>query len=140
MVIARIPRVALRAALLSIVGGAASLAPALTGLEERPSVQPGGPRVIDVVASRFAFEPSTIEVAVGERVQLVMRSADGVHGLEIRKFRVNREIPRGGTPVTIEFIADTAGRFPIVCSEFCGDGHEEMTGTLVVRASDDQAP
>jgi cytochrome c oxidase subunit 2 len=101
--------------------------------------QPPEPRVIEITASRFAFEPSTIEVVVGERVQLVMTSADGVHGLEIKKFRVKTEIPRGGAPVTVDFTATAEGRFPILCSEFCGDGHEEMTGTLVVRASDDVA-
>jgi heme/copper-type cytochrome/quinol oxidase subunit 2 len=36
--------------------------------------------------------------------------------------------------VTIDFVASAAGTFPILCSEYCGDGHEDMTGTLVVRA------
>ena len=98
------------------------------------------PRVIEVTASRFAFEPSTIDVAVGERVRLVVKSADGVHGIEIEKFDVKKEIPRGGTPVIVEFTAGAAGRFPILCSEYCGDGHEEMTGTLVVRAAGDGQP
>lgn len=98
------------------------------------------PRVIEVTASRFAFEPATIEVAVGERVRLVMTSADGVHGLEIKRFDVKKEIPRGGAPVTVEFTASAAGRFPILCSEYCGNGHEEMTGTLVVVATDGERP
>jgi cytochrome c oxidase subunit 2 len=92
------------------------------------------PRAIDVVARRFAFEPAQIDVMVGERVRLLVRSADGVHGIEIKKFRVNKEIPRGGTVVTIEFTATEAGRFPIVCSEYCGDDHEAMTGMRVVQA------
>jgi cytochrome c oxidase subunit 2 len=92
------------------------------------------PREIEVVASRFAFEPSRIEVTEGERVRLLVRSADGVHGLEIKRFRVNRPVPRGGKPVTIEFTASTPGSYDILCSEYCGDGHEAMTGTLVVQA------
>ena len=60
----------------------------------------------------------------GERVRLVVKSADGVHGLEIKKFKVNKLIPRGGEPVTIDFVASAAGDFPILCSEDCGDGHE----------------
>ena len=60
------------------------------------------PREIEVVASRFAFEPAQIEVTEGERIRLLVRSADGVHGIEIKRFRVNRAIPRGGKPVTIE--------------------------------------
>jgi cytochrome c oxidase subunit 2 len=104
------------------------------------SAQSQEPRVIDVVAKRFAFEPSEVEVMVGERVRLAVRSADGVHGVEIKKFKVSKEIPRGTAPVMIEFTATEAGRFPIVCSEYCGDGHEDMKGTLVVKAQDAPAP
>ena len=97
-----------------------------------------GPREIEVVARRFAFEPARIEVAVGERVRLRVVSADGVHGLEIKKFKVKKEIPRGTTPVIIEFTASEAGEFPILCSEYCGDGHEDMQGQLVVLTRDVQ--
>jgi cytochrome c oxidase subunit 2 len=102
--------------------------------------QSQAPRVIEVIAKRFAFEPAEIEVTVGEKVTLAVRSADGVHGVEIKKVKVKKEIPRGTEPVMIEFTATEAGRFPIVCSEYCGDGHDDMKGTLVVKARESQAP
>ena len=92
------------------------------------------PRVIEVVAKRFSFEPAKIEVTEGEHVRLMVRSADGVHGVEIKKFRVNKLVPRGGKPVEIDFVASAPGTFEILCSEYCGDGHEAMGGTLVVQA------
>ena len=92
------------------------------------------PRVINVVAQRFTFEPSRIEVTEGERIKLVVTSGDGVHGVEIKKFKVTKKVPRGGDPVTIEFVAAAAGEFPIICSEYCGEGHEDMKGMLVVAA------
>ena len=92
------------------------------------------PREIPVVAKRFSFEPSRVEVTEGERVRLVVTSGDGVHGVEIKKFKVNKKVPRGGEKVTIDFVATAPGEYPIVCSEYCGDGHEEMKGTLVVTA------
>jgi cytochrome c oxidase subunit II len=95
------------------------------------------PKVIEVVAKRFEFEPSTIEVTEGDRVRLLVRSADGPHGVEIKQFKVKKGVPRakpGDSPVTIEFVASTAGTFPILCSEYCGTGHEDMKGTLVVQA------
>jgi cytochrome c oxidase subunit II len=95
------------------------------------------PKVIEVVAKRFEFEPSTIEVTEGDRVRLLVRSADGPHGVEIKQFKVKKGVPRakpGDSPVTIEFSASTAGTFPILCSEYCGKGHEDMKGTLVVQA------
>ncbi len=95
-------------------------------------VAASAPRVINVVATRFAFEPSRVEVTEGERVRLVLTSGDGVHGVEIKKFKVNKKIPRGGEPVTIEFVASAAGQYPILCSEYCGKDHESMKGLLVV--------
>lgn len=92
------------------------------------------PRVIEVVAKQFEFEPARIEVTDGERVRLQVKSADSVHGLQIKKFRVNTLIPRGGKPVSIDFVASGPGTYEIMCSEECGDGHESMKGSLVVVA------
>ena len=113
---------------------AAALRPAATGSQPAPPRQSAEPRVIDVLARRFAFEPALIEAAEGEHLRIVVRSGDGLHGFEIKKFKVSKEIPRGGDPVIIEFTPNEAGRFPIVCSLFCGDGHGDMKGELVVTA------
>ena len=107
----------------------------IAALGQQPS--PPEPKVFEVVARRFAFEPATIEVTEGDSVRLLVRSADGPHGVEIKAFKVKKAVPRakpGDSPVTIEFVAATAGEYPVLCSEYCGKGHEEMTGTLVVRA------
>ena len=101
---------------------------------------PAEPQVVNVIAKRFGFEPSTITVAVGQPVRLMVRSADGVHGIEIKKFKVSKDIPRGGEAVIINFTPTTAGEFPIMCSEYCGDGHDDMRGTLVVQALDAATP
>ena len=90
--------------------------------------------MIEVVASRFAFEPARIEVTEGEHIRLLVSSADGVHGVGIKKFRVEKTVPRCGEAVTIDFVASAAGEYPILCSEYCGKGHEEMTALLVVAA------
>jgi len=92
------------------------------------------PRTIEVVARKYAFEPDRIEVTEGDRVRLVVRSSDSVHGLQIKRFGMNKLVPRGGEPVTIDFTASRAGTFEILCSEFCGDGHDAMKGTLIVLA------
>jgi cytochrome c oxidase subunit 2 len=105
---------------------------------DRPSsAQTAEPRVVPIVARRFAFEPSPIEATVGERLRLVITSADGVHGIEIKKLKIKKEVPRGGEAVTIDFTAATEGSFPILCSEYCGNGHDDMTGMLIVRSVPD---
>jgi cytochrome c oxidase subunit 2 len=89
-------------------------------------------KTIDVVASQFKFEPATISVVQGDRVRLRVRSADRTHGIGIKAFRVNALIPKGEEVVTVEFVADRAGKFDITCSEHCGTGHRAMKGTLNV--------
>ena len=93
--------------------------------------------MFEIVAKRFSFEPATVEVIEGDTVRLLVRSADGPHGVEIKAFKVKKAVPRakeGDSPVTIEFVAKAAGEYPILCSEHCGNGHKDMTGTLIVRA------
>jgi len=89
-------------------------------------------RVVEVTAARFRFAPETIEVQEGEAVSLRLRSADGTHGIEIKGYGLKLKIPRGGTEVRLEFVADKPGRFDFVCSEYCGSGHRGMRGKLVV--------
>lgn len=91
-------------------------------------------KTIDVIASRFQFEPATITVAQGDNVRLRLHSADRTHGLAIKAFRVKALIPRAGGAVTVEFVADQAGTFDFICSEYCGTGHSAMKGRLVVLA------
>ena len=91
------------------------------------------PRVIDVKAKKYDFQPSTIEVQQGERVVLRVTSTDRLHGIGIKKFGVDREVPKGQT-VEVEFVASSAGTFEILCTEDCGKGHDDMVGTLVVKA------
>ena len=86
---------------------------------------------IQITASRFAFDPATIQVNAGEPVRLVIRSKDGVHGFSIPKLKIDVQVPKGGDPVTVEFTAPPAGRYEIACSEFCGSGHGQMKAALI---------
>ena len=123
------------AALLLPPAVASTSAPAQTRLRVSASAgQAAEPRTIEVLAKRYVFEPAVIEAVEGERLRILVKSGDGLHGFEIKKFKVSKEIPRGGEPVVIEFTASESGKFPILCSLFCGDGHDDMKGTLVVAA------
>lgn len=91
-----------------------------------------GRRSFEVTASRFQYEPDTLEVREGDSVRITLRSADGTHGFAIKEYKVKKAIPKGGAPVTVEFVADKAGTFTFACSEYCGSGHRQMKGRLVV--------
>jgi len=131
--------------LLPRLRSVSSLLPSVTAIIVLLATSPGfaqqaavsEPKVFEVVAKRFSFEPATIDVVEGDTVRLLVRSADGPHGVEIKAFKVKKAVPRakeGDPPVTIEFVAKAAGEYPILCSEYCGNGHKDMTGTLIVRA------
>ena len=90
---------------------------------------------IQIVASKFQFEPATIQVSAGEPVRLVIRSKDGTHGFAIPNLKIDERIPRSGEPVTVEFVAPAVGEYEIACSEFCGSGHGHMKASLVSSAA-----
>lgn len=104
------------------------------GAAGRQEAAPGTLKEFNVTARRFAFDPARIEVTEGDTVRLIVQSADGTHGFEIKKLKVKKEVPRGGEPVNVEFVASRPGTFEIACSEYCGKGHKGMKGLLVVFA------
>ncbi len=85
-----------------------------------------------VTATQFEFSPSTITVNKGDTVRLTVTSEDVAHGLAIAEFGVSETVAKGETK-TFEFVADKAGRFSFFCNVFCGSGHGEMKGVLVVN-------
>ena len=97
----------------------------------RPLTDPPAQREIKVSARKFTFTPKTITVARGERIRLVITSEDVDHGFAIKEFGIDQEIKAKETKV-IELNPDKEGRYQFACSVFCGDGHAEMIGELVV--------
>ena len=112
--------------------GALALAAALISSPPAPAAQSA--HELHVVASKFQFTPSTIQVTAGEPVRLVVHSMDVLHGISIPKLKIGTQIPKSGDPVVVEFVAPAAGRYEIVCSEFCGLGHGQMKAVLISTA------
>jgi len=94
-----------------------------------------GTREFRIVAERFQFTPSEIEVERGERVRLIFTSEDTTHGVAIAGYDVREIIPpRGKGETVVEFVADRPGTFTFRCAHLCGAGHAMMRGTLEVGA------
>jgi len=98
---------------------------------EQPA-QSGGVKEIKMTAKQFAFEPGVIEINKGDKVKLIVTSVDVPHGISIPEYGINERL-NPGNPVTIEFTADKQGTFTAFCSVFCGSGHSNMKGKIVVR-------
>ena len=93
-------------------------------------------QVVRIVAERFTFTPSRIEVPVGTTVEIHIRSEDTDHGFHIVGGR-NVIIPkrRQGEAVVV-FEADEPGIYRFECSKLCGAGHNFMKGEIIVTAPD----
>lgn len=105
---------------------------ALTELELTEDLPEEIVKEFEVTARQWEFVPGSIEVNKGDRVILHVESIDVTHGIWIPEFGINEKLEPGKT-VTIDFVADREGTFPLICSVFCGDGHFQMKGKLIVK-------
>jgi cytochrome c oxidase subunit 2 len=91
------------------------------------------PTEIRISAKKFEFHPNKATVKLGQPVVLVLTSEDRIHGFKMTDFGLRTDIvPGQETRVTLT--PDKAGSFTFFCDVFCGDGHEDMDGTLIVEA------
>lgn len=89
-------------------------------------------RTVTVTGRRYAFQPSTIEVAQDELVRIVFTAEDVAHSFTIDQYRIVKRAGAGQT-ATFEFHADRAGTFTFYCNLKSDEGCRDMRGTLVVR-------
>ena len=93
------------------------------------------PRKVNVEAERFSFSPSRIKLAVGEEIEIHLRSADTAHGFRVDGTDIDVEIPkRGKGEAVVRFTGAAEGRFKFECNRMCGAGHHFMRGEIVVEA------
>jgi cytochrome c oxidase subunit II len=88
-------------------------------------------RVIQITAKKFEFSPGSITLKKGEPVVFEISSGDRKHGFSLRAFGIRSDVLPGKVS-RIRFTPDKTGKFTFSCDVFCGEGHEEMTGTVVV--------
>ncbi len=76
-----------------------------------------------------------IEVSKGDLVVFKLKSSDVVHGFSLKDFGVFlKEGIQPGKVTQVSFKADKVGTFTFSCNAICGENHQNMKGTLVVKA------
>ena len=93
-------------------------------------------RVIHITARRFSYTPAHIVLRKGVPVILELSSSDRLHGFNIPALGLRADIVPGQT-VRIRVMPDKVGRFPFHCDNYCGTGHENMSGVIVVSKTVD---
>ena len=88
-------------------------------------------RVIKVVAKQFEFSPSEIKLTKGVPVVLELTSLDVLMGFSAPDLNL-RSLIIPNKVMKVNFVPDKAGTFPFICDVFCGNGHEDMGGSITV--------
>jgi cytochrome c oxidase subunit 2 len=92
-----------------------------------------GEKRIPVIAHKFAFLPNQITLKRGEPVVLEFTSPEVVMGFNVPALALRTDIVPGQV-ARLRLVPERAGTFDFVCDVFCGDGHETMSGQLIVVA------
>lgn len=108
-----------------MLGVPLALAAARLAAETPPEVRIG--------AKKFEFHPSKVTVKTGQPIVLVLTTEDRIHGFKMPELGLRAEIVPG-QETRVPLTPPKAGSFTFFCDVFCGDGHEEMDGTLIVEA------
>lgn len=86
----------------------------------------------NVTVYNWGFNPRVIEVEEGSLVVLNLETIEGKHGINLYDFGALKYL-KEGTTSTLKFIANKKGEFEFFCTVYCGNGHANMAGKLIVK-------
>jgi cytochrome c oxidase subunit II len=89
-------------------------------------------QVIKISAKKFEYSPNVITIKAGVPVILEFTSLDRVHGFTIPDLGGVRATIEPGKVTQVRIMAPKAGTYEFHCDLFCGEGHEGMTGKIIV--------
>ncbi|MCC6469183.1 MAG: cytochrome c oxidase subunit II [Alphaproteobacteria bacterium] len=116
-----------RQAIAAVVALATAAAGALTPARAAPE-----PAVIRISAKKFEYTPAKIVLKKGVPVVLELTAIDRIHGFKMPALGIRSDVLPDQT-VRVPLTPDKPGTFVFACDVFCGDGHEDMDGTIVVE-------
>ena len=108
----------------SFVGGAV--------LAQGATKNPNKERVVKIVAQKFSYIPKEIVLKKGQPAVLEFTSLDFVHGFKIPDLNIRADLPPGKV-TRVRLTPEKAGVYEFLCDNFCGAGHEEMSGRIIVK-------
>ena len=95
-----------------------------------------GVRKFEISAKQWSFTPAALEVSPGDKVSFAVTSQDVTHGFSIKRLGVNLVLNPHVEKVSEVVIPPDMpeGVYIMYCSIFCGTGHPDMQGTILVSA------
>lgn len=88
-------------------------------------------QVIKITAKKFEYSPKEITLKKGVPTILEITALDKLHGFDCPDLNIRADLLQGKV-TKIRVTPQKTGSFTFHCDIFCGDGHEDMTGTITV--------
>ena len=95
-----------------------------------PVVHPPPGSDVYLIARTWEWWP-IIELEKGESYRLHLSSMDWQHGFSLQPVNINLQV-HPGYEMVFTLTPTSTGEFGIICNEFCGIGHHEMLGRMIV--------
>jgi len=90
-------------------------------------------KVFYIKALMWEYYPREIRVQEGDHVILYLSTADTIHGFYLEAWNKTVSALYPNMTARVEFTADKVGRFEYYCTYYCGIGHYNMKGYIVVE-------
>lgn len=104
-----------------------------------PVVKPPPGGDVYMLARLWQWWP-VLELEKGQSYRLHLSSLDWQHGFSLQPTNINIQVHPGLEHI-VTITPTQSGVFSVVCNEFCGPGHHQMTGRIhVVEPGQAQAP
>jgi cytochrome c oxidase subunit 2 len=86
---------------------------------------------VHMVAKMWAFDPPEVRLPPGADVDFYLSALDVTHGMYIEHTNVNlMAVPGAVNAASVHF--DHEGSYDVICHEYCGTGHQNMMGKIVI--------
>lgn len=89
-------------------------------------------QTIKITAKRFEYSPNEIRLKKGVPVVLELTALDRLHGFNCPELGIRADVFPGKSS-SVRLTPQKAGTYEFHCDIFCGDGHEGMTGAIIVE-------
>ena len=85
-----------------------------------------------VVGRVWQWDPNEIRIPAGSTLKVYLTSADVQHGYRVIGTNINVMVVPGQISL-VSHTFEEPGEYLVICQEYCGIGHPQMSGKIIVE-------